>query len=163
MQPQTKLPQGKTVFQGPCKRLSRLIYVLKGQNEGPWEGSQSIHNATELTLHQRLLTEGIIRLRTCTHEAPAAGQQVRDSGENGKIGSINVPLFDHLCNFQITPTFKYTTEAGRLKPEGCFHRLDQSFELMPDMQLFKKKRCRIPNKWKNDIVTWVHDKMFELK
>lgn len=85
-------------------------FLTKGTKWGPTKGFPRHPYATGLPLHQRLVTEGIISLCVWTHEARAAGQQVY-SRENGKLDSVNVPLFDLLRNFQITSALEYTTEA----------------------------------------------------
>lgn len=101
-------------------------YLLKGQSEGPWKGFPRHPYATELTLHQRLVTEGIMSLCVWTHEARAAGQQVQDGRENGKLDSINVPLFDLLCNFPNNIIIQIHHRGNAHGAHKHFHRVDQS-------------------------------------
>lgn len=113
----------ENALRGPRWRLFPSLFT-EGTKWGPMKGFPRHPYAMELTLHQRLVTEGIVSLCAWMHEARAAGQQVQDWRENGKLDSANVPLFDLLCNFQITSALRYTTEATRTEPR--FHRLDQS-------------------------------------
>lgn len=70
------------------------------------------------TLYHRLISEGIISAWIHEARVGATAQQVGDSGKSRAPSSINAAaaMFAHLCNFQITSSFKHTAE--RISPKG---------------------------------------------